>query len=100
MNDTQNLTISVQPSKTYFFRLSNIGAFAGQYFWIEGHSMKIIEVDGTYTEPQETDMIYLGVAQRYGFLVTTHDDASQNFAIGSSMDTVRYFLVIVVGKRH
>ncbi|KAM3422713.1 hypothetical protein BST61_g198 [Cercospora zeina] len=88
MNDTQNLTISVEPSKTYFFRLANIGAFASQYFWIEGHTMKIIEVDGVWTEPADAEMIYITAAQRYGFLVTAKNDASAgNFPIVASMDT-------------
>ncbi|KAK5160948.1 hypothetical protein LTS14_000741 [Recurvomyces mirabilis] len=87
MNDTQNLTIPVEPGKTYFFRLTNIGAFAGQYFWIEGHTMQIIEVDGVYTEPAEASMIYLTAAQRYGFLVTMKTDDSANFAMMGSMDT-------------
>jgi iron transport multicopper oxidase len=88
MNDTQNFTLSVRPDTTYYFRLSNIGAFAGQYFWIEGHTMTIIEVDGVYTEPAETDMIYLTAAQRYGVLVTTRNDSLSNFAMVGSMDTV------------
>ncbi|KAK3117828.1 hypothetical protein LTR53_000377 [Teratosphaeriaceae sp. CCFEE 6253] len=87
MNDTQNLTVAVEPGKTYFFRLTNIGAFAGQYFWIEGHIMRIIEVDGVYTEPAEADMIYLTAAQRYGFLVTMKDDDAANFPMMGSMDT-------------
>lgn len=88
MNDTQNLTLSVQPGKTYFFRMTNIGAFAGQHFWIEDHTMRIIEVDGVYTEPAETSMIYLTASQRYGFLVTAKNDTSANFAMVGSMDTV------------
>uniref|UniRef100_A0A8H7NI09 Plastocyanin-like domain-containing protein n=1 Tax=Bionectria ochroleuca TaxID=29856 RepID=A0A8H7NI09_BIOOC len=87
MNDTQNLQISVKPKTTYLLRLVNIGAFAGQYFWIEGHTMKIVEVDGVYTKPYETDMIYLSAAQRYSVLVTTKDDAHSNFAVVGSMDT-------------
>lgn len=90
MNDTRNLQVNVQPGKTYFFRMANIGAFAGQYFWIEGHTMKIIEVDGVYTEPAEAEMIYIAAAQRYGFLVTMKDDASANFAMVGSMDEVIY----------
>ena len=88
MNDTQNFTLSVHPNKTYYLRLANIGAFAGQYFWIEGHNMTIIEVDGVYTEPAETNMIYLTAAQRYGVLVTTRNETSSNFAMVGSMDTV------------
>ena len=87
-NDTQNLTTPVQPGKTYMFRIVNIGAFAGQYFWMEGHTMRIVEVDGIYTEPAEADMIYLTAAQRYSVLVTTKDDASTNFAYVASMDEV------------
>lgn len=93
MNDTQNLTVSVEPGKTYFFRMTNIGAFAGQYFWIEGHTMRVIEVDGVWTEPADTDMIYLTAAQRYGFLVTMKNDTSKNFAMVGSMDEVNYPLL-------
>ena len=43
MNDTQNLQINVEPGKTYLIHLINMGAFAGQYFWIEGHEFDIVE---------------------------------------------------------
>lgn len=88
MNETQNLTISVEPNKTYMFRVLNIGAFAGQYVWIEGHTMRIIEVDGIYTEAAEAEMVYIAAAQRVSFLLTTKNDTSANFPIISSMDTV------------
>lgn len=90
MNDTQNLKVPVQPGKTYLFRLVNVAAFAGQYVWIEGHNISIVEVDGVYTEPAEASMIYISAAQRYSFLVTTRNDTSSNFAIVGSMDTVSY----------
>lgn len=88
MNDTQNLTVAVQPSRTYLFHLANVGAFAGQYFWIEGHKLKIVEVDGVFTGAAEADMIYLTAAQRYSFLVTTKNATDSNFAMVGSMDTV------------
>ena len=88
MNDTQNLTTMVQPGKTYMFRIINTAAFAAQYFWFEGHTMRIVEVDGIYTEPAEADMIYLTAAQRYSVLLTTKDDTSTNYAMIGSMDQV------------
>ena len=88
MNDTQNFTLAVEPGKTYLFRLVNVGAFAGQYFWIEGHTMKIVEVDGVYTEPADAEMIYLTTAQRYSVLVTMKNETGTNFAMVGSMDTV------------
>ncbi|KAI0832957.1 multicopper oxidase [Hypoxylon sp. FL0890] len=86
-NDTQNLTVPVQPDTTYYFRVINLGAFAGQYIWFEGHNMTILEVDGVYTQPAVADMIYLAAAQRCSFLVTTKSDISSNYAFVASMDT-------------
>ncbi len=88
MNDTQNTTIPVEPGKTYLFRMINMGAFAGQYLWFEGHTMRIVEVDGIYTEPAETETIYITTAQRYSVLVTMKNNTDSNFAIVSSMDQV------------
>ncbi|OWO99076.1 hypothetical protein B2J93_9506 [Marssonina coronariae] len=88
LNDTTNLTVSVQPGRTYLFHVINMGAFAGQYLWFEGHNMTIVEVDGVFTDPAEASMIYLSAAQRYSFLLTTKTDTSSNFAFVGSMDTV------------
>lgn len=88
MNDTQDLTIPVEHGKTYLLRLANVGAFASQYFWIEGHTMRIVEVDGVWTDAAETDMIYITSAQRYSVLVTMKNETSQNYAMVGSMDTV------------
>jgi FtsP/CotA-like multicopper oxidase with cupredoxin domain len=86
MNDTQNLQIPVQPGKTYFIRIVNMAAFAAQYFWIEGHTFRIIETDGIYHEPTEASMIYITAAQRYGILLTAKNGTDENFAIVGSMD--------------
>jgi iron transport multicopper oxidase len=88
MNDTQNLKISIQAGKTYMFRMINMGAFAGQHVWFEGHTMRIIEIDGVYTEPAEANMIYITAAQRYSVLVTMNNDTSKNYPIVGSMDEV------------
>jgi iron transport multicopper oxidase len=87
-NDRQNLTIAVQPGKTYLFHVINVGAFAGQYIWFEGHNITIVEVDGVYTEKAEAEMIYLSAAQRCSFMVTTKNETSTNYAFVGSMDTV------------
>ena len=88
-NDTQNLTVSIQPGKTYLFQVVNVGAFAGQYIWFEGHNMTIVEVDGVYTEQAEAEMIYLAAAQRCSFLIKAKNETTANYAFIGSMDTVR-----------
>jgi iron transport multicopper oxidase len=110
LNDTQNLAVRIQPGKTYLFRLINMGAFAAQYVWFEGHTMRIVEgmpergcrllplltnttVDGIYTEPTEAEMIYVTAAQRYSVLVTAKNDTTSNFAFVGSMDQVRLWFM-------
>lgn len=87
-NETQNLTVAVEPGRTYLFRMVNIGAFAGQYIWFEGHNISIVEVDGIYTQPANADRIYLSAAQRCSFLLTTKNETTANFPFVASMDTV------------
>lgn len=89
-NETQNLTVAVEPGKTYLFRMINMGAFAGQYIWFEGHNISIVEVDGIYVQPAEADRIYISAAQRCSFLLTTKNDTSANFPFMASMDTVSH----------
>ncbi|KAI8932891.1 hypothetical protein NX059_010368 [Plenodomus lindquistii] len=86
LNDTQNLTVKIEPGKTYLFRLVNMAAFAAQYVWFEEHTMRIVEVDGIYTEPTDANMLYLTAAQRYSVLVTAKNDTNSNFAFVGSMD--------------
>lgn len=86
MNETLNNTWHVKPSTTYMMRIVNIGGFVTQYFWLEDHNMTVIEVDGIYTEPYETDLLYITVAQRYTVLITTKDDTSKNYAMMAALD--------------
>lgn len=86
MNDTQGLKVDVVPGKTYLIRLVNIGAFAAHYVWFEGHDMRVVEVDGVWTDEAQADRLYITPAQRYSILLTAKSTASENFAIASAMD--------------
>lgn len=50
--------------------------------------MQIVEVDGIWSLPAETDMLYITAAQRYSVLVTAKNSTEKNYAIVSSMDLV------------
>jgi iron transport multicopper oxidase len=103
MNDTQGLKIKIEPGKTYMFRMVNIGGFAGQHVWFEGHTMRIVEVDGVYTEPADAEMIYISAAQRYSVLITARNDTGGNFPVVGSMDQVgicfqlKYVTLLLLG---
>ncbi|KAJ7578602.1 Fet3 protein [Mycena floridula] len=83
----ENATLPFSPGKTYRLRVVNTSAFAMFFFWIDGHNMRIIEVDGTDVAEAPVDLISLTVAQRYSILVTARNDTSANWAIHANMDT-------------
>jgi FtsP/CotA-like multicopper oxidase with cupredoxin domain len=96
LNDSQNLQVAVQPAKTYLVHAVNIGAFVGQYFWVEGHTLTIVELDGSYVRPTVAEMIYLASGQRCSFLLTTKAEASHNYPMVASMDRVRMARILFI----
>ncbi|KAJ5690424.1 hypothetical protein N7462_004816 [Penicillium macrosclerotiorum] len=86
-NDTLNSNLPVEAGKTYMLRLINIGAFVAQYFYIEDHTFKIVEIDGVYTEPTEASILYIAVAQRYSILVTMKNSTVKNYPIVTVADS-------------
>lgn len=85
-NDTRNVTWEVKPDTTYFLRIVNMGMFVSQYLFIEDHNFTIVEVDGVYVEPQETDSLLISVAQRIGVLVHTKQAAHKNYRFVNVID--------------
>lgn len=77
-NDTRNVTWHVQPNTTYFLRVVNMGMFVSQFLYVEGHTFTVVEIDGVYVEPKETDSLYVAVAQRYGVLLKSRGDQPSN----------------------
>ena len=51
--------------------------------------MRVVEVDGIYTEATETNMLYLTAGQRYSVLLTVNTHAKTNIPFVASMDEVR-----------
>lgn len=86
MNDTRNNTWVVEPNKTYFVHLINVGGFVSQYLYMEDHEFTVVEVDGIYVEQNTTSMIYITVAQRYGVLITTKNETDRNYAFMQKID--------------
>lgn len=90
INDSQNGTIKFVAGKTYRLRFVNMAAFAMFQIWIEGHEMRVIELDGVPTEEYTVPAIDLTTAQRVSVLVTAKNTTNQNFAMVGSMDTTMF----------
>lgn len=85
-NDTRNNTWVVEPNKTYFVRIVNLGGFVSQYLYMEDHEFEVVEVDGVYVEGNTTSMIYITIAQRYGVLIRTKNETDTNYAFMNKID--------------
>ena len=86
INDSQNGTIKFEPGKTYRLRFINMAAFAMFQVWIEDHEMRVIEVDGVYTEEYTVPAVELTTAQRVSVLITAKNTTDKNFAMVAAMD--------------
>eukprot|EP01117_Protostelium_nocturnum_P004626 TRINITY_DN1679_c0_g1_i2.p1 TRINITY_DN1679_c0_g1~~TRINITY_DN1679_c0_g1_i2.p1 ORF type:complete len:601 (-),score=176.54 TRINITY_DN1679_c0_g1_i2:31-1833(-) len=93
-NNTQKLPgfnrdakLRVEPLKRYRLRVMNMGVFAMFNFWIEGHNMTIIEVDGTDVEPTPAKTLQLSVGQRMSVVIESRSSSDFNFIMHANMDT-------------
>ncbi|GLT96856.1 hypothetical protein SLE2022_144510 [Rubroshorea leprosula] len=74
---------TVEQGKTYRFRISNVGLQNTLNFRIQGHTMKLVEVEGTHTVQTTYESLDVHVGQSYSVLVTM-DQTAQDFYIAVS----------------
>ncbi|KAH9749576.1 l-ascorbate oxidase [Citrus sinensis] len=73
-------TFTVEPGRTYRFRISNVGLTTSINFRIQGHSMKLVEVEGSHTLQNTYAALDIHLGQTYSVLVTM-DQAPQDYYI-------------------
>ncbi|GAV78845.1 Cu-oxidase domain-containing protein/Cu-oxidase_2 domain-containing protein/Cu-oxidase_3 domain-containing protein [Cephalotus follicularis] len=74
---------TVDQGKTYRFRISNVGLQNSLNFRIQGHMMKLVEVEGTHTVQTTYSSLDVHVGQSYSVLVTM-DQPAQDYYIAVS----------------
>ncbi|KAM0864941.1 hypothetical protein ACQ4PT_043597 [Festuca glaucescens] len=77
-------TIDVHPGRTYRIRVHNVGTSTSLNFRIQGHTMLLIETEGSYTTQQNYTSLDVHVGQSYSFLVTTDQNASSDYYVVAS----------------
>ncbi|KAJ2620898.1 ferroxidase fet3 [Coemansia sp. RSA 1358] len=73
------------PGKTYRVRIANIGSSFDFHFSIEGHTLRVIEVDGVMVKERTTHGVTLGPGQRSSVLVKAQDTADSNYIFHADM---------------
>ena len=93
LNDTSGpANLSFEAGKNYKLRIISMAAFASTFIAFDSsHIMKIIEVDGSYTEPFEASQIRVAPAQRYTVLLSALSSTNANFPFLAALDINRDF---------
>ncbi|XP_050149672.1 L-ascorbate oxidase homolog [Malus sylvestris] len=76
-------TFTFEQGKTYRLRISNVGLQNSLNFRIQGHTLKLVEVEGTHTLQTTYESLDIHVGQSYSVLVTA-DQAPQDYYIAVS----------------
>ncbi|KAI3840802.1 hypothetical protein MKW92_045312 [Papaver armeniacum] len=76
------------PGKTYMIRLSNAGLSTSINFRIQGHKMKLVEMEGSHTVQEWYDSLDVHVGQSLAVLVTLNQKAKDYYIVASSRFTI------------
>ncbi|XP_059643449.1 L-ascorbate oxidase homolog [Cornus florida] len=73
--------------KTYMFRISNVGLSTSLNFRIQGHKMKLVEVEGSHTVQNLYDSLDVHVGQSVSVLVTLDQPPKDYYIVASTRFT-------------
>lgn len=82
-------TFTVNPGGTYRFRISNVGLSTSLNFRIQGHRMRLVEVEGSHTLQNTYADLDIHVGQSYSVLVTANQPPRDYYIVVSSRFTSR-----------
>ncbi|KAL3638998.1 hypothetical protein CASFOL_016905 [Castilleja foliolosa] len=80
-------TFNVQQGKTYRLRICNVGLQSSLNFRIEGHKMKVVEVEGTHTMQISYSSLDIHVGQCMSVLITADQPPKAYYVVASSRFT-------------
>lgn len=73
--------------KTYRFRISNVGLATSINFRIQGHKMKLVEVEGIHTLQNTYNSLDIHLGQSYSVLVTADQPPQDYYIVASTRFT-------------
>ncbi|THU61919.1 hypothetical protein C4D60_Mb07t28320 [Musa balbisiana] len=80
-------TFTVQQGRTYRFRISNVGLTESLNIRIQGHAMKLVEVEGSHTLQNTYSSLDLHLGQSCSVLVTADQPAMDYYIVVSTRFT-------------
>ncbi|KAJ9562315.1 hypothetical protein OSB04_007475 [Centaurea solstitialis] len=87
VNGQTRTTFSGDQGKTYMFRISNVGLSTSFNFRIQGHKMKLVEVEGSNVVQNIYDSLDVHVGQSVSVLVTLDQTPKDYYVVASTRFT-------------
>ncbi|CAL5326285.1 unnamed protein product [Camellia sinensis] len=84
INGKTQSTFSGDQGKTYMFRISNVGLSTSINFRIQGHTMKLVEVEGSHVVQNTYDSLDVHVGQSLSVLVTLNQSPKDYYIVAST----------------
>ncbi|KAK3003341.1 hypothetical protein RJ639_019858 [Escallonia herrerae] len=75
---------TMEAGKTYRYRVCNVGMRTSLNFRIQGHTMKLVEIEGSHTMQNVYDSLDIHVAQCASVLVTADKEPKDYYMVASS----------------
>ncbi|KAK8702992.1 hypothetical protein V6N13_021326 [Hibiscus sabdariffa] len=87
INGRTQTSFSGDQGKTYMFRISNVGLTTSLNFRIQGHKMKLVEVEGSHVIQNLYDSLDVHVGQSITILVTLDQPPKDYYIVASTRFT-------------
>ncbi|GKV21843.1 hypothetical protein SLEP1_g31783 [Rubroshorea leprosula] len=75
---------TMQPGKTYKYRICNVGLKTSINFRIQNHNMKLVEMEGSHTVQNTYESLDVHVGQCYAVLVTANQAPKDYYIVAST----------------
>ncbi|KAG8390695.1 hypothetical protein BUALT_Bualt01G0110300 [Buddleja alternifolia] len=87
MDGTDEPMFSMIPGKTYRYRICNVGVKNSLNVRIQGHTMKLVELEGSHTVQNVYDSLDVHLGQCYSVLVTADQTPKDYYFVASTRFT-------------
>lgn len=84
INGQAHTTFNGDQGKTYMFRISNVGLSTSLNFRIQGHTLKLVEVEGSHTVQNIYDSLDVHVGQSVAVLITLNQPPKDYYIVAST----------------
>ncbi|KAJ8760175.1 hypothetical protein K2173_011031 [Erythroxylum novogranatense] len=78
---------TMKPGKTYKYRICNTGLKTSLNFRIQGHPLKLVEMEGSHVQQNLYESLDVHVGQCYGVLVTADQEPKDYYMVASTRFT-------------